>query len=277
MERIKNKKSSVLVGTTGMIFSLDEPQPLLPWVADWITRLPPERDADGRVCESIVSAVKQYPGELPDVYRPLFDFVMAVLQVFQGDLRRRFDLALDLIKAQYRVDDCLSVVNDTLDSLAQWGYVDGFLAQTAEVCARELSSSGLAQRYLGRMEEADERFLAEDKVAKIQGVSLHKRLEHLNGAPQVSKVVQRMVEICGEMLSRLGDLNRDALGTLASVLARLSPDHGGLHRQIAGAVSGLLRPQELMELHNDAECVRRLTPLLGEHQKAGETEHSGVE
>jgi hypothetical protein len=244
------------------IFNPDQPQPLLTWVADWLTRIPPDRDADGRVCEGIVSAMEQHPGELPDVYQPLRDFAIAVLQVFQGDPRQRFDLALKLIKAQYRIADCLRIVDSSLDTLVQWGYVDGFLAQVAVVCARELPGSDLAQRYLSQVTAADKRFLAEDEVAELQGMPLHKRLAQLNRAPQASEVVQRMVEICGKMLDQLGDLNQDALGTLAPILTRLSPDHRRLHEQIAGAVSDLLQPQELITLHDAAERVRRLAQLL---------------
>ena len=232
----------------------DTPAELLSWVGTWVTRIPPERDVEGKICERVADWLGKTT-VLPTLMHPLFDFAIASLKKFRGRATQFVELATGLLKAHYRMEECLETVDEWLKTESH--YKQWALKQMAITCAREYPDSGVAERYLEQL-TSDDKALAEDDIAEARKSPAVQRLARLLSAPQTTDVVERLLQLVEGMMSDMAQLDDVALRALGSVVARLILDTSRLDDRIARELGSLLQPSEYARLVEDSSLLRDL-------------------
>ncbi len=230
------------------------PHELLAWVATWIVRISPERDTKAQVCTPLSSWLDK-AASVPVVEHALVDFALESLKSFQGDLSDFINRMEGLLKARYRWEECLEIVDDRLKCNPhdrQWA-----LQQVLTTCSQQNPESHVAERYLEQL-TTDRRALVKNEIAKTLNVPAVERLLPLCTAPQTPEVVEQVLRLLENMISDMERLDDVALEMMSSTLARLLSRTNRLETLVAKKLGNLVQPSAHASLREDSQLLCHL-------------------
>jgi hypothetical protein len=230
-----------------------QPFGLARWIADWIQKINCEQDREWKVAEQISRLCDGESAAGMAEVTPILDFAIRSAACSHGALGERVDLILNLVRARYRVRDCLAILDRSFEERSQTAYVDDSLARVAGVTAELFPIETIADDYLAKMKLPASKAAAVDEVSELRNRPRPERLQNLTRAPQSSEVINRTVILCETMIEDMMNLTLAELDALSGALVRLIPSHTVVYRQAGMKISQMLERADLVRIHEDQQ------------------------
>jgi hypothetical protein len=147
-------------------------------------------------------------------------------------------------------------VDQSLKDRSKTTYVDYLFGDIAIICAELFQDDQLAEKYLGKMSIPFEKAVVFDRMDEKRGHHRLNRLQNLKRAPQVSKVIERMLTICEDMIQEITILSLDELSELGTVLTMHAADMPDFYTLLARQIGTLITQAELAQLYEDQENLK---------------------
>jgi hypothetical protein len=238
---------------------------LLAWLGTWICRIHADRDTHGAVGRVILEWAARADAVSPES-APLLDFAISSILERRWELSEQLKLIRGLLKAAYRTDDCLRMLDKNLSfqpDYRVWG-----LTEAAVVCGETTTDPRIAERYLQQLPSED-RALAEDRIAEKRGKPTANRLDRLLSAPQTNAVIKQIIRVVSGAVGQLRTLNDEDLHAISAVVPRLLPDSPRLDERLASALSESLPSNSVVRLRSTAALLDGISQETIEYGIAG--------